>query len=74
MNTKAYSQEALLVKAFDKLETLLQHTQGKNSPDFDYGFNLTYGKQYTGFDKITSDLREIIDEETKLLAGTNNTI
>jgi len=36
----ATSQEAKLAKAFDKLETLLQHTQGKNAADFNYGFNL----------------------------------
>ena len=30
----------------DKLETLLQHTQGLNPPDFDYAFNLAYGKTH----------------------------
>ncbi len=37
------SAEALAVKALDKLETLLQHTQGDNPADFDYAFNLDYG-------------------------------
>lgn len=41
------SAEALAVKALDKLETLLQHTQGDNPADFDYAFNLDYGRRYT---------------------------
>ncbi|GAL28555.1 HMP-PP hydrolase (pyridoxal phosphatase) Cof [Vibrio variabilis] len=36
----ASSEEAKLAKAFDKIETLLQHTQGENPKDFNYGFNL----------------------------------
>ena len=35
--------EARLVKALDKAETIIQHNQGKNPPDFDYVFNLEYG-------------------------------
>ena len=61
------SQEALLAKAFDKLETLLQHTQGQNPPGFDYGFNLSYGKKYTDFDELTRQIRERIDTETQKL-------
>ena len=38
------SEEAKLAKALDKLETLLQHLHGKNEDDFDYEFNLDYGK------------------------------
>ena len=63
----ATSQEALLAKAFDKLETLLQHTQGQNPPDFDYGFNLSYGKKYTDFHALTAKLTEVIDKATKKL-------
>ncbi|KAB8229919.1 HD domain-containing protein [Aspergillus alliaceus] len=37
--------EAVAVKAMDKLETILQHTQGQNPPDFNYEFNLTYGEK-----------------------------
>ena len=44
---QAATPEAKLAKAFDKLETLLQHTQGENPPDFDYAFNLDYGRKYT---------------------------
>ncbi|MEQ9299502.1 MAG: HD domain-containing protein [Cyclobacteriaceae bacterium] len=57
--------EAKLAKALDKLETLLQHVQGKNPDDFDYAFNLTYGKDYTESDAITSFLRSIIDQQTQ---------
>lgn len=62
------STEASLAKAFDKLETLLQHTQGKNPSNFDYDYNLKYGKQYTDFDKLTSLIRTKIDIETQKLS------
>jgi len=61
----AGSQEAKLAKALDKLETLLQHTQGKNMGNIDYQFNMTYGKQYTDYNPVTCGLRAIIDIETK---------
>tara|TARA_Y100001972_G_scaffold119141_1_gene160065 strand:+ start:4210 stop:4770 length:561 start_codon:yes stop_codon:yes gene_type:complete len=61
----ASSDEAKLAKALDKLETLIQHNQGKNPHGFDYAFNLEYGKQYTSFDEIMARLRELIDEETR---------
>lgn len=64
----AESQEAKLAKALDKLETLLQHTQGKNLGNIDYKFNMNYGKQYTDYDPVTRELRAIIDIETKKLA------
>jgi putative hydrolase of HD superfamily len=70
----ASSEEALLAKAFDKIETLLQHTQGKNPDNFNYGFNLIYGKKYTDFDGITSQMRALIDQETRQLAEANGTI
>ncbi|ANQ25720.1 phosphohydrolase [Vibrio natriegens] len=56
--------EAKLVKALDKIETILQHNQGLNPSDFDYTFNLTYGKKHTNYDAITCQLRELIDIET----------
>lgn len=61
----ALSPEAVAVKALDKLETMLQHNQGKNPPDFDYEFNLAYGKKYTDAAPLFEALRNIIDEETK---------
>lgn len=70
----ATSEEALLAKAFDKIETILQHTQGKNAPDFNYGFNLSYGNKYTSNDETTAKLRALIDIETKKLAEENNSL
>jgi len=61
----ALSPEAKAVKALDKLETILQHNQGKNPPDFDYQFNLAYGKKYTDSDPLFESLRNLLDEDTK---------
>lgn len=61
----ALSPEAQAVKALDKLETLLQHNQGLNPPDFDYAFNLAYGKKHTSAQPIFEALRNIIDQDTK---------
>jgi len=65
----AATPEARLAKAFDKLETVLQHTQGRNPPDFDYAFNLGYARQYTDLDPLTRELRAQIDTVTAQLAG-----
>jgi len=62
---QAATPEAKLAKAFDKLETLLQHTQGENPPDFDYAFNVDYGRRYTELNVQTRQLRAWIDEETR---------
>lgn len=61
----AATPEARLAKALDKLETLLQHTQGANPPDFDYRFNLAYGRRYTTGDPVIEALRREIDAETE---------
>jgi len=59
------SFEARIAKAFDKLETLLQHVQGANPPDaIDYLFNLDYGKKFTDALPLAAEIRRIIDEET----------
>ena len=60
----AASPEARVAKGLDKLETILQHTQGKNPADFDYAFNLAYGQQYTAADPLLAELRSRLDEET----------
>ena len=60
----AATPEAQAVKAFDKLETILQHNQGDNPPDFDYGFNLGYGRQHTATAPLFAKLREMLDKET----------
>ncbi|HEU4681108.1 MAG TPA: HD domain-containing protein [Gemmatimonadales bacterium] len=60
----ASSPEARLAKGLDKLETILQHTQGKNPADFDYAFNLEYGQRYTAADPLMAALRALLDAET----------
>lgn len=65
----AATTEARTVKALDKLETILQHTQGRNPPDFDYEFNLGYGRRYTDATPFLASLREVLDEETRQRAA-----
>jgi 5'-deoxynucleotidase YfbR-like HD superfamily hydrolase len=60
----AASPEGKLAKGLDKLETILQHTQGKNPEDFDYIFNLDYGLRYTAADPLLAALRTRLDQET----------
>ncbi len=59
----AQSAEARVVKALDKFETLLQHAQGATSSQIDYGFDLDYGKKYTGGNDIFDTIRDILDNE-----------
>ncbi|WWO98693.1 MAG: HD domain-containing protein [Candidatus Dasytiphilus stammeri] len=59
------SMEAQVVKGFDKIETLLQHNQGANPENFDYNFNLTYGKETTSILPLFVKIRKEIDEETR---------
>ena len=61
----AASPEARLAKGLDKLETILQHTQGTNPPDFDYRFNIGYGRQHTDHHPVLVELRRILDEATE---------
>ena len=56
--------EARWVKALDKAETILQHNQGANPSDFDYGFNLTYGAEWFRDDALLRKLRRLLDAET----------
>lgn len=66
------TKEAKLVKAMDKLETIVQHNQGENPSDFDYKFNLQYGKKYFEEDDLLKSMRSIIDEDTKNRINLNN--
>jgi putative hydrolase of HD superfamily len=61
----ARTPEARLAKGLDKLETILQHVQGANPPDFDYRFNLGYGRRYTADEPVHAALRATLDEETE---------
>ena len=60
----ARTPEARLAKGLDKLETILQHTQGANPADFDYRFNLGYGRQYTAVHPVLAAVRERLDRAT----------
>jgi putative hydrolase of HD superfamily len=64
----AKTPEARLAKALDKLETIMQHTQGKNPDDFDYAFNLDYGREHTAGQALIVEVRAILDAETARLA------
>lgn len=57
--------EAKLIKALDKAETILQHNQGKTPANFDYGFNLNYGKEYFKEDELLIKLRSNLDQKTR---------
>lgn len=61
----AATAEARLAKGIDKLETILQHVQGMNPPDFDYRFNLGYGRAHTSEPPLIADLRRILDDATE---------
>lgn len=61
----AESPEARLAKALDKLETIMQHTQGKNPPAFDYRFNLEYGRTHTADEPLIAAVRAILDADTE---------
>ena len=69
----ATSPEARVAKALDKLETILQHNQGANPNDFDYAFNLDYGKRYTDNFALTSRIRVLLDRETAAHAARQQT-
>lgn len=56
--------EAKLAKALDKIETIIQHNQGDNPNDFDYAFNLNYGKDLVEYHPVLKALRDLVDNET----------
>lgn len=66
----ASSLEARIAKALDKLETILQHTQGDNPAEFDYAFNLGYGRAFTADHAVIVRLRAMLDAETRRLADS----
>jgi len=65
----AVTPEARVAKGLDKLETILQHTQGLNPSDFDYDFNLGYGRRFTENDPVLAALRDRLDEATRRRAA-----
>jgi len=61
----ATTREARLAKGLDKLETILQHSQGQNPPGFDLAYNLTYGRAETAVEPLLARLRESLDAATR---------
>lgn len=57
--------EAKFVKGLDKLETIIQHNQGKNGADFDYEFNLGYGARHAAHHPLLAALRTLVDASTR---------
>jgi len=57
--------ESRIAKAIDKMETIIQHNQGKNPDNFDYSFNLEYGRSLAGWSDVLSEIRQIIDSQTE---------
>lgn len=70
----ARSPEARLAKALDKLETIMQHAQGKNPPAFDYRFNLSYGRAHTEEPPLIAAVRAILDADTERRAQEEETV
>ena len=58
-----------LVDRCESLETLIQHNQGDNPPDFDYAFNLAYGRPYTREPALIAELRRMVDADTRARAA-----
>lgn len=63
------TREGRLAKGLDKLETILQHAQGKNAPGFDLAFNLDYGRAATSADPLLARIRALADEATRQRLG-----
>jgi len=70
------SLEARIVKALDKMETLIQHNEADLSTwlPLEYEKNLTYGEKETVFsEKLVALRKEIVrDAKAKILRGTSN--
>lgn len=62
---EAKTPEACLAKAFDKLETILQHQlMPPQSTEF-HAFNLTYGRMRTDAFQLTRQIRDAVDANTR---------
>jgi len=61
----AESPEARLAKAFDKLETMLQHLLMPSGDVIFYDFNLGYGRDRTDYAPLTRQIREEVDAATR---------
>jgi putative hydrolase of HD superfamily len=62
---RAETEEARMAKALDKLETIIQHNQGKNPREFDYEFNLGYGAGLSENHPLLASIRSVVDRMTR---------
>lgn len=67
----ATTPEAKIAKALDKIETIMQHNQGANPPDFDYEFNIGYARKHTDSVPLIAEIRKLLDEETRHNSSLN---
>jgi len=60
------SDEAILVKSLDKIETLIQHNEAGSGTwlPLEYDLNLTYGNEVCGHFEKTQQLRDKVREHT----------
>jgi putative hydrolase of HD superfamily len=65
--------EGRLAKGLDKLETILQHAQGVNPPEFDLAFNLRYGRKDTAAHPVLAAFRARLDAATRARLGESDT-
>jgi putative hydrolases of HD superfamily len=59
------SPEGLMARGLDKIETMLQHLIGANPLGFDYGFNLTYGREITDRHPLLRQIRSSLDSKMR---------
>ena len=59
------TREGRIAKGLDKLETILQHSQGANPPGFDLAYNLRYGRAATEADPLLAAFRARLDDRTR---------
>jgi putative hydrolase of HD superfamily len=59
------TREGRIAKGLDKLETILQHSQGANPPGFDLAYNLGYARPATAADPLLAAFRARLDDRTR---------
>lgn len=59
------SPEAVMAKGLDKIETMVAHVGGAQVADFDFGWNLGYGRERTDRGDLLRALRARVDAMTR---------
>uniref|UniRef100_UPI0028AB8BFD HD domain-containing protein n=1 Tax=Pseudomonas sp. TaxID=306 RepID=UPI0028AB8BFD len=63
--------EAKAAKALDRLETILQHTQGSHQPAVEFDFNLIYGRNHTDHFPELRYVRSLLDKRTLAIIASS---